>query len=111
MEAASRGAHLAGGVTVGVLPGPHANDANEYIKIPIVTDMGQARNVINVLSGDAVIALPGQEGTLSEIATALKSGIPIVALGAWSDMAGVIPAATPEEAVRLAFERARESAK
>jgi uncharacterized protein (TIGR00725 family) len=111
MEAASRGARLAGGVTVGILPGPHADDANEFVKIPIVTDMGQARNVINVLSGNAVIALPGMEGTLSEIATALKSGIPTVALGAWSDVAGVIPATTPEEAVRLAFERARESAK
>ena len=108
MEAASRGAHLAGGVTVGILPGPRADTANEYVRIPIVTDMGQARNVINVLSGDAVVALPGQEGTLSEIATALKSGIPIVALGAWGDVAGVMPAATPEEAVRLAFNSARE---
>ncbi len=109
MEAASRGARLAGGTTIGILPGPSADDANEYVTIPIVTDMGQARNVINVLSGNAVIALPGAEGTLSEIATALKSGIPIVALAAWGEIAGVVIAETPDEAVRLAFEHARES--
>ncbi len=109
MEAASRGARLAGGMTVGIMPGPSADDANEYVTIPIVTDMGQARNVINVLSGNAVIALPGAEGTLSEIATALKSDIVVVALAAWSEIAGVVTAATPEEAVRLAFEYARGS--
>ncbi len=109
MEAASRGARLAGGTTVGILPGPSADDANEHVTIPIVTDMGQARNVINVLSGDAVIALPGLEGTLSEIATALKSSIPVVALAAWGEIEGVVSAATPDEAVRLAFECARGS--
>ena len=76
MEAASRGAARAGGTVVGLLPGFEARDANRWVGIPIVTGMDQARNVILVRSSDAVIAVGGRYGTLSEIALALKLGRP-----------------------------------
>jgi len=83
MEAASRGAARAGGTVVGLLPGFEARDANRWVGIPIVTGMDQARNVILVRSSDAVIAVGGRYGTLSEIALALKLGRPVVGLGTW----------------------------
>jgi uncharacterized protein (TIGR00725 family) len=83
MEAACRGAKSAGGSTVGILPGRDRRDANPYVDIPIVTGMGEARNVIVVGSGQAVIAISGGYGTLSEIAHGLKLGIPVVGLGSW----------------------------
>lgn len=84
MEAASRGAALAGGRTLGILPGHNARDANPYIEIPIVTGMGYSRNVIVVKSAEAVIAIGGSFGTLSEIAHALQSNIPVIGLNTWS---------------------------
>ncbi len=107
MQAAARGARDAGGLTVGILPGPHHQDANPFVDVTIVTDLGHARNAIVVRSSHAVIALPGEYGTLSEVALGLKMGIPVVGLGAWTDLAGVIPAAAPDEAVAQALERAK----
>ena len=83
MEAACRGAKSAGGTTIGILPGRSSRDANSYVDIPIVTTMGFSRNVIVVHTGDAVIAIGGAFGTLSEIAHALGDGIPVVALNTW----------------------------
>jgi uncharacterized protein (TIGR00725 family) len=84
MAAACKGARSEGGRTVGILPGSRREDANPYVDIPIVTTMGEARNVIVVCSGQAVIAVAGEYGTLSEIAHALRNGIPVVGLGTWS---------------------------
>ena len=83
MEAACRGAKSAGGTTIGIPPGRSSRDANSYVDIPIVTTMGFSRNVIVVHTGDAVIAIGGAFGTLSEIAHALGDGIPVVALNSW----------------------------
>jgi uncharacterized protein (TIGR00725 family) len=104
MEAASKGACDAGGITVGILPGSEKNDANKYIMIPITTGLSHARNVIVVRSSDAVIAVSGEYGTLSEIAIALKLGKPVVGIQTWENIEGVISVATPEEAVNKAFE-------
>jgi uncharacterized protein (TIGR00725 family) len=84
MQAACRGAHSAGGLTIGILPGNRRQDANPYVSIPIVTGMGYARNPIVVRSGQAVIAIGGSYGTLSEIAYAFQDGIPVIGLGTWS---------------------------
>ena len=83
MEAACRGARQAGGRTIGILPGNNAEDANPYVEIPIVTGMGEMRNVIIVKSVQAVIAIDGEFGTLSEIGHALAKGIPVVGLNTW----------------------------
>ena len=83
MEAACRGASEAGGTTIGVLPGPDRGAMNPYVQIPIVTGMGDARNVIIALTADAVIAIGGAYGTLSEIAHALNNGKPVVGMGTW----------------------------
>jgi uncharacterized protein (TIGR00725 family) len=83
MAAACRGAHQAGGTTVGILPGTRREDANPYVDIPIVTTIGEARNVIVVCSGQAVIAIGGEYGTLSEVAYALRNKTPVVGLNTW----------------------------
>lgn len=108
MEAAARGAKDAGGLTIGILPGVSASDANPYIDLKVVTDMGHARNVILVRSSDAVIAVSGGYGTLSEIAIARKIGVPCVGLHTWDLDPGVVRADGPEEAVRCAMEKIRE---
>lgn len=108
MEAACRGARKAAGVTVGVLPSASRRDANPYVYIPIVTGMGEARNVIVVGSAQAVIAVRGGYGTLSEIAHALKLGIPVVGLGTWQlskngwDKPGITLASDANDAVEKA---------
>ena len=84
MEAVCRGAKSKGGLTVGILPGQDASVANPWVDIPIVTGIGEARNVVVVKSAQAVIAIGGSYGTLSEIAYALKSGIPVIGLNTWS---------------------------
>ncbi len=83
MEAACRGAVAEGGITVGVLPGDRRSDANPYVKIPIVTGLGYSRNVIVVMSSEALIAVDGGFGTLSEIGHALQFKLPVVGLGTW----------------------------
>lgn len=109
MEAACRGAKGAGGVTVGILPGTARRDANPHVDIPIVTGMGEARNVLVVRSAQAVIAISGEYGTLSEIAHALKLGIPVVGLRTWQlakdslQREEIIRAQTPQEAVERAL--------
>ncbi|MFQ5896691.1 MAG: TIGR00725 family protein [Candidatus Methylomirabilia bacterium] len=103
MEAAARGARAAGGLTVGILPGPTHRDANPFTDIAIVTDLGHARNAVVVRSSHAVIALPGEYGTLSEVALALKMGIPVVGLQSWGHLDGVARADSPDEAVALAL--------
>ena len=106
MEAASKGAKEAGGTTVGILPGFSKDDANKFVDIPITTGLSHARNIIVVRSADAVIAVSGEYGTLSEIAVALKLGKPVVGINTWDNVEGVIKADTPEEAVQKAFELA-----
>ena len=99
MEAACCGAREAGGLTVGILPGER-QQANSCVGIAIATGMGHARNVIIVKSADAVIALPGELGTLSEMALALKMNKPVVSLNSW-DVCGALKAKDPEEALAL----------
>ncbi len=103
MEAAAKGAYQAGGVTVGVLPGAKASDANPYIKVPVVTGMGHARNVVLVRSCEVLIAVSGSHGTLSEIALALKMWKPVIGLNTWPNIADVHYVQTAEEAVEKAF--------
>ena len=110
MEAACRGAKSEGGLTIGVLPGRSRRDANPYVDIPVVTGVGEARNVIVVSSGQSVIAIRGGFGTLSEIAHALRQGIPVVGLDSWQlsregwdEARGMIPAADPADAVQKAL--------
>ncbi len=80
MEAASKGAQDAGGLTIGILPGPDKSRANPYVSVCIVTNLGDARNPINILSSDLVLAIGGSGGTLSEIALALKNGKQVIGL-------------------------------
>lgn len=108
MEAAAKGARENGGTTVGILPGADGADANRYIDIKIVTGMGHARNAIIASTADALIAVGGEYGTLSEIALGLKSGKRVVVLknhgvGPPVDVHGVIFAKTPREAVEMAL--------
>jgi uncharacterized protein (TIGR00725 family) len=103
MEAAALGAREEGGLTVGILPGNNPSDANPSIDVPIATGLGYTRNSLVVMNADAVVAVDGEYGTLSEIAYALIYGKRVVGLGTW-DIRGVKPAASPEEAVRLALE-------
>jgi uncharacterized protein (TIGR00725 family) len=84
MDAACRGAAIESGLTVGILPGDDPNSANQYVDIPIASGVGLARNMAVVKSAQAVIAIGGEYGTLTEIAYALKSGIPVVGLNTWS---------------------------
>jgi uncharacterized protein (TIGR00725 family) len=103
MEAASKGAKQAGGLTVGILPQEHKRDANPYIDIPIATGLGIGRNVVIARTADAVIAIGGEYGTLSEIAFGLQMGKPVVGIRSW-DIKGVIPTKDAEEAVRTVLE-------
>jgi len=112
MEAACRGATSAGGTTIGILPGTDRSAANDHVEVAIATGMGEARNVIVVATADAVVAVGGEFGTLSEIALALKAGKAVIGLRSWelsrrgAPVGGVTPAADPQEAVALALEGA-----
>lgn len=105
MAAAARGAKAAGGVTVGILPGESRREASPWIDHVVVTGIGHARNLAVAASGDALIAVGGCYGTLSEIAFARILGRPVVLLdpGLAVDGEGVVRAATPAEAVAAAF--------
>jgi uncharacterized protein (TIGR00725 family) len=109
MEAAASGARSAGGHTIGILPGYDRHAANPHIEFAIATSIGEARNVIVVASGDAVIALAGEAGTLSEIGLALKLGRPVVALRAWPHIPGLARADDLAAAVTLALDLAQNS--
>ncbi len=103
MAGASRGAHEAGGLVIGVVPGSAPDEANAYVNVVVATGMGDARNAILANTAEAFIAVGGAYGTLSEIAFALKRGKRVVALGSWNVDPAVLKASTPEEAVRLAL--------
>ena len=83
MRAASRGAVSAGGMTIGILPGADAREANEYVRLSIPTGLGVMRNLVVVTAADAVVAVGGRHGTLSEIGLALRMGRHVVALSSW----------------------------
>src|SRR3989454_12769659 len=109
MEAAARGAQQVGGLTLGILPGADPNEANPYIDVPLATGMGEMRNALIVRAAQAVIAIGGGWGTLSEIALAQRIGAPIVGLhDAFPSVVDMPRVTTPEQAVRWALEQARE---
>ena len=110
MAAAARGAKAAGGTTIGILPGESRAAANEWIDHAVVTGIGHARNFAVAASGDAVIAVGGQWGTLAEIAYAKLLGRPVVVLEPGLELEGVERAGTPQEAVDLALARAEHPA-
>lgn len=104
MEAAAKGAVAEGGEVIGVLPGADSSAANSYVTLPVVTNMGHARNVIIAHTAQAMIAVEGEYGTLSEAAIGLKLGKRVVSLPGGPNLKGILSAATPVEAVSLAFE-------
>jgi len=106
MEAACKGSGERGGLTVGIVSG--TGNGNGYLDIVIRTGLGHARNVLVAQSADAVIAIGGSHGTLSEIAVALKMEIPVFGLKTW-DIPGVVSCTTPHEAVINAVRAARRS--
>ena len=109
MAASAEGAAEKGGLTIGILPDESTRQASPHILIPIVTGMGNARNCINVLTSDVVVACPGGPGTLSEIALALKNGKPVITLGfslkeipgIFMDTSVLFAAHTPEEVITI----------
>jgi uncharacterized protein (TIGR00725 family) len=103
MEAAARGATEAGGTAIGILPDEDRERANEYLSYSIATGTGHARNLAVVCSGNAIVAVGGEYGTLSEIGLALKVGRPVVALMSWDLGEHVTAASSPEEAVETVF--------
>ena len=113
MEAACRGAKEEGGTTIGVLPGPFRGDSNPYVDYAIATDMGQARNAIIVRTADALVAVGGEYGTLTEIAMALKMGKKVVALSSWEIASKgtpddkIVRAGSPEAAVEAVMGTSR----
>lgn len=108
MEAASRGAREAGGTTVGILPDTTRDGANPHLTVALPTGLGEARNALVVRSGDAVVAVGGGYGTLSEIGLALKMGRSVIGIETWRPVrseggeSAVVQATSPGEAVRLA---------
>ncbi len=115
MAAASRGAKAEGATTLGILPGADRADGNPSVDVAVATGLGEGRNVVLVRTVDAVVAVAGEFGTLSEIALALRAGKPVVGLGTWElvrdgrPVDGIVVATTPaeaaEKAVALATER------
>lgn len=103
MEAAARGATENGGTAIGILPDEDRDRANGYLSFSVATGIGQARNLAVVCSGDVVVAVGGEYGTLSEVGLALKVGRPVVSLGSWDLGGHVTVADTPPEAVGAAF--------
>lgn len=110
MEAAARGVQAEGGTSIGILPGSNRAAANPHISLSIPTGMGEMRNALIIRSADAVIAVAGEFGTLSEIALALKTGVAVVGLGTW-ELAKpgrmvadpIVRASTPQDAVERAL--------
>ena len=109
MEAACRGAKSAGGTTLGILPGSSREDANPYVDIAVATGLGEMRNALIVRTADALIAIGGEFGTLSEIAFGLKAGKPVIGLGTWQlprhdrTTEAIVEAGSPDEAVTRAI--------
>jgi uncharacterized protein (TIGR00725 family) len=117
MEAACRGAHSKGGISIGILPGTRPTDANSYVTYPIPTGLGHVRNILVVRAAQAVIAVGGRYGTLSEIAFAKIDDIPVIGLQTWELKRegigdnSIRRAADPKEAVTMALEAARSRAR
>jgi len=107
MKAVCTGFKAGGGITIGIIPSYDKNNANDAVDIALPTGLGLARNVLVVKAADVVVALPGEAGTLSEIAYCLQFGIPVVSLQSW-DIAGVIKVNTVEEAVEKVGELLKE---
>jgi uncharacterized protein (TIGR00725 family) len=113
MEAVCRGARSAGGTTVGLLPGEDRREGNPHLSVALPTGLGQGRNLLLVRSSDALVAVGGGFGTLSEIALALRTGTPVIGLATWSLRLGSRPvqafpvAGDADTAARLALEAAR----
>ena len=111
MEAACRGARSRGGTTVGLLPGSDRSAANGWVQIAIPTGLGEVRNALVVRSADALVAIGGGWGTLSEIALAVKAGRPVIGIGSWElaqdgqAVEGIVAMADPAEAVAAALAR------
>ena len=110
MEAVCRGARKEGGLTIGIIPSDRKSDANQFVQIPIVTGMGMGRNVMLVKTADAIIAVGGEFGTLSEIAHALNMGKVVIGLKTWKlekahsrKIPNLVEVNTPTEAVHLAL--------
>jgi len=103
MAAAAQGAREAGGVSLGVLPGPDRREANPFLTFALPTNLGHARNIIIAHAADALIAVGGGYGTISEAAIGLKLGKPVIALLADWDLPGLRRAATPAAAVQAAL--------
>lgn len=101
MEAASRGA--AGTTVVGILSGNDRREANDFVTVAIPTGLGEMRNALIVRAADAVICVGGSWGTLSEVALAIRTGVPVVMLGGWDLPEGPITVHTPQEAVAAAL--------
>jgi uncharacterized protein (TIGR00725 family) len=107
MLAASKGAHEANGLVIGVLPGSDRNEANKYVDIPIVTGVGEARNSIITRTCDCAIAINGSYGTLSEIAYCMIYKKPVIGINTWKIDAPIIEAKTAQEAVEYALKKVR----
>ncbi len=113
MEAASRGAQMAGGMTIGILPGTDRTMANPHIALAIATGLGEGRNLIIIHNADAIIAVDGEWGTLSEIAFARKVGKPVIGVRTWAlqrpdgQPADILVAQSPKEAVEMALKAIR----
>jgi uncharacterized protein (TIGR00725 family) len=107
MEAASRGAKAADGLTIGILPHDSTEEANPYIDVPVATGFGEGRNIVIIRTADLIIAIGGEYGTLSEIAFALKLRKPVIGINTW-EIRGIIKADTPDAAVAKAFDLLRQ---
>jgi uncharacterized protein (TIGR00725 family) len=107
MEAASKGAAEAGGLVVGILPNLDRREANPWVTVALPTGLGELRNALVARSADAVVAVAGAYGTLSEIALALAGGVPVFGLHTW-EIDGVVAVDSPEAAVMAAFGAARD---
>ena len=103
MEGAAKGAHDHGGVTIGILPSSNRGDANPYISLPIPTGLGHARNIVIVQTSHALIAVSGGMGTLSEIAIAMKTGVPVIGYQTWEIDERISHIQSPEEVVPLLY--------
>lgn len=101
MEAACKGAWENGGITVGILPEDHLAFMNPYVMIPVATGMGIARNAILIHTADAIVAVDGRYGTLSEVAFALQMGKPIISLNSWQVDPRIISADSASQAVEM----------
>jgi uncharacterized protein (TIGR00725 family) len=116
MAAASAGAREAGGTTIGILPGTDRREANPHVVVALPTGLGEARNALVVRAADGLVAVGGAYGTLSEIALALRAGLPVIGLGTWSlhrdgrEDPGIVVATDAEDAVRQVLVTVRERA-